>query len=264
MIHQFDTDIAAKYGINAAIILNNIVFWIAKNEANEENFYDGRYWTYNSVHAFNILFPYLTAKQILLAIKTLCDEEVIIKGNYNKDKYDRTTWYALSEKGKSILRTGQMDLTCRANGFDVQGKPIPDINQIINTDNTPPISPVGDEAVKTSETSETNETSENKPLLFADIPKDKSEPFTDGFDEFWKVYTKRRRIEKQSALATWKRLCPDDELQAVIIRDLEKRERSEKWVEGNYKFVPYPERYLKKRKWEDEEPQTGDELKFLN
>lgn len=47
MIHNFDINIAEKYGINAAIILQNMYYWIEKNRANEKHFHDGYYWTYN-------------------------------------------------------------------------------------------------------------------------------------------------------------------------------------------------------------------------
>ena len=37
MQHSFDVELAQKYGLLEAIILNNLNFWIAKNEANETN-----------------------------------------------------------------------------------------------------------------------------------------------------------------------------------------------------------------------------------
>ena len=43
--HSFDPDIAARVGLNAAVIFQNITFWIEKNQANRRNFRDGRYWT---------------------------------------------------------------------------------------------------------------------------------------------------------------------------------------------------------------------------
>lgn len=63
MIHNFDINIAEKYGINAAIILQNMYYWIEKNRANEKHFHDGYYWTYNSLKAFEELFPYMSTKQ---------------------------------------------------------------------------------------------------------------------------------------------------------------------------------------------------------
>ena len=134
MQHHFDIDIAAEYGINAAIILENLHFWIVKNEANEANFHDGKCWTYNSVKAFETLFPYMSSSTISRALKKLEDEGLIITGNYNKSAYDRTKWYALTEKGKalfkstnSISQNDKMDSSKSENGIDDLTEPIPDI-----------------------------------------------------------------------------------------------------------------------------------------
>ena len=70
-IHYFDIHIAELYGVNCAVILQNIWHWIKKNEANGTNYYDGNYWTYNSTKAFKELFPYLSQKQIETALKKL-------------------------------------------------------------------------------------------------------------------------------------------------------------------------------------------------
>lgn len=134
MIHSFDTDVAKKYGIPAAILLQHFAFWIAKNEANDQNYYDGNYWTYNSVKAFETLFPYLSTMQIRSALKKLVDEGLVITGNYNQMKYDRTLWYALTEKGKSICYNDKIHLLNLTNGSDENNKPIPDIKPYIDTD----------------------------------------------------------------------------------------------------------------------------------
>lgn len=126
--HYFDVQIAKLYGVHCAVILQNIWHWLRKNEANGKNFYDGTYWTYNSTKAFADLFPYLTQKQVRTAIEKLVDDGILQTGNYNEMKYDRTTWYAVTDKGRSILLSGQMDLPSKANGNDSKGKPIPDIN----------------------------------------------------------------------------------------------------------------------------------------
>ena len=126
--HYFDVTIAKKYGVHCAVILQNIWHWIKKNQANGVNCYDGNYWTYNSTKAFSDLFPYLSQRQIETALKKLRDEGIIITGNYNAVKYDRTLWYAITEKGKSILLFGEMDITSDVNGFTQDVEPIPDIN----------------------------------------------------------------------------------------------------------------------------------------
>lgn len=134
MIHVFDTDVAEKYGVNAAIILQNVSYWIKQNEANKTNFYDGHYWTFNSNRAYRELFPYLSTKQIRTAFDKLIEDGVLITGNYNQFAYDRTTWYALTEKGKTICRMWQNHLPSAANGISQKGEPIPNINPNINAD----------------------------------------------------------------------------------------------------------------------------------
>ena len=127
-VHFFDIRIAKLYGINCAVILQNIWHWVQKNEANGTNFYDGNYWTYNSTKAFAKQFPYLSQRQIETALKKLRDDGIITTGNYNAVQYDRTLWYAVTEKGKSILHGCEMEITPKGNGFTPEGKPIPDIN----------------------------------------------------------------------------------------------------------------------------------------
>lgn len=135
MKHIFDVEIAMKIGINAAIILENIGYWVAKNEANGENFFEGNYWTYNSRQAYQKLFPYLTKKQIDTAFDKLLEEEYIIKGNFNSSAYNRTLWYTLTDKGKCILHFGTMENPEKENRKPTEGKCIyTNINTVINPD----------------------------------------------------------------------------------------------------------------------------------
>lgn len=138
MNHYFDVDIATEYGVNAAIILQNLAHWLKRNEANEVNFYDGNYWTYNSRKAFAQLFPYLSERQISTALTKLIDEGLVITGNYNKSAYDRTLWYALTEKGKSIMHFCKMENNKMENGNTDFVEPIPNNKpNNINTNNKP-------------------------------------------------------------------------------------------------------------------------------
>lgn len=124
-MHSFDPEIAKKVGVNAAVIYQNIVWWTEKNAANGKHFHDGRYWTYNSIAAFDELFPYFTRAQIRSAILKLEDSGLIVTGNYNQSAYDRTKWYSPNEK---------FHLSKLTNGFDPEGKPIPDIKPDIKPD----------------------------------------------------------------------------------------------------------------------------------
>ncbi|MDQ0204090.1 DnaD domain protein [Pectinatus haikarae] len=142
MDYSFNKEIACHLGIEKAIMLHNLHFWIIKNVANDANYFDGNYWTYNSLKAFSDLFSFWTEKQIRRILFQLEDEGYILTGNYNKSSYDRTKWYALTAKafslyGESICPNGQMELTKQENGIDQMGRPIPDNKPDINTDDKP-------------------------------------------------------------------------------------------------------------------------------
>lgn len=126
MNHSFDTDIAIAHGVNEAIFIENVRFWIAKNKANGKHFHDGRYWTYNSIKAYAQLFPYWSVSQVRRIIESLQSKGILLVGNYNENTYDRTQWYALNE---------QIHLSNSANGSAENDKSL--IGTDINTDIKP-------------------------------------------------------------------------------------------------------------------------------
>lgn len=138
MIHSFDSAIAEKYGILEAILLNHIYYWIEKNRANEHNFHDGTYWTYNSTKAFSSLFSYASERQIKAALMKLRENGILITGNYNENPYDRTLWYALSEKGLCIVQNRTMGSTEPYNQADETGQSLNNTNNINNTTDIKP------------------------------------------------------------------------------------------------------------------------------
>jgi hypothetical protein len=139
MQHSFNVELAKEYGVLEAILINHLCFWIEKNKANDINYFDGNYWTYNSTKAFNKLLPYASERKIKYALKHLKDEEIIQTGNYNEMAYDRTLWYAFTKKGQSIVQKCTMERTKKDNGTCENVQPIPDIKPYIkpyiNTDN---------------------------------------------------------------------------------------------------------------------------------
>lgn len=141
MNHSFNIEYAEKYGIEEAIIIEHLIFWIKKNKANEKHNHENRTWTYNSAKAFTSLFPYMSESKIRRVLDSLIEKGIIIKGNYNKLNYDRTIWYAFQDEeafvkmNKCISRKCEMDMPKMGNGFPENERTIPDINTDINTDN---------------------------------------------------------------------------------------------------------------------------------
>lgn len=191
MIHNFDTKIAEQYGINAAIILQNIYYWIEKNRANDKHFHDGYFWTYNSLKAFEELFPYMSSRQIRSALDKLEEDGIIICGNYNNSTYDRTKWYAITEvgyalfeNGKCICQNDQIESAEMSNRLVTEGKPIPNNKPDNKTNNN----------ICASETHDDESGEEN--------PVSRDEQLQKDFEVIYAIYPKKRG--KTVAFANYK------------------------------------------------------------
>ncbi len=118
--YYFDTEHAKLYGVNEAIIINNFIYWIKKNKAEDRNFHDGRTWSYMPITGFEEWYEYLSKKQIRTILSRLIDTGILITGNYNSNPHDRTLWYAFVDE--CIFLKGQMEMPKRANGDAQKGK----------------------------------------------------------------------------------------------------------------------------------------------
>ena len=132
MRHYFDTRVAADVGLPAAVVFENLSFWIAQNKAAGRNIRDGVAWTYGSVREIADGYSYLSEKQVRGALEKLQAAGLIRTATYNKLKYDRTTWRTLTAEGERIAREGATesaaglsDLPARSDGFASVGGPIP-------------------------------------------------------------------------------------------------------------------------------------------
>lgn len=119
----FNPGVAQEYGVNEAIFIYNLDYWICHNKANRTNFRNGRYWTYNSMKAYAELFPFWTVRQIRHIIETLRDKGVILTDKFNEESRDQTLWYTLNY---DLLQNWQMHLPNLANGNAKNGKCIID------------------------------------------------------------------------------------------------------------------------------------------
>ncbi|MCG0854568.1 phage replication initiation protein [Lactiplantibacillus plantarum] len=101
-----------------ALILQQIHYWL--NRSN--NVRDGFRWIYNSAAKWHEQFPWLSEKTIQRYLKDLEKRGLLITGNYNKAKFDRTKWYridydALDNLGPALGLTVPTIGTERPNGM---------------------------------------------------------------------------------------------------------------------------------------------------
>jgi len=148
--HTFDVNVAQKYGIAEAILIHHFQHWISINVRLKRNFYEGRYWSYQTLDEIAANFTYLNKSQVFDLLERLClgksrfskkeeldFEPVLIKGNFNKSKYDRTIWYAFCDFPKWILGNPNIEIGDPQNQDCENPTPIPDTKTIcLNKEDT--------------------------------------------------------------------------------------------------------------------------------
>lgn len=88
-------DLATAIGLNEAIIINQIHYWIQKNK-DERHFKDGKYWMYETYEGWHEQIPFLSIPTIKRAMKSLKQEGLVETQNFNKKNWDRTVWYSVN------------------------------------------------------------------------------------------------------------------------------------------------------------------------
>lgn len=174
------------------IFIANLASWLRYNAAKENpadrNYYEGRYWSYNTLKNLVQYFDFWSTKNIRTIIKHCVDQGLIQVGNFNKHKYDKTCWYTLTDKALEyypILRdkiqpkvsTGHGDnpLPETANGLAINGAPIPEQpticsnNTITTSDLNKPAT--GRETSNPPKTPKTSEVIEAYHEVLPDSPK---------------------------------------------------------------------------------------------
>lgn len=99
----FDVELAEKFGLNNAIFLQDIAYWIEFNRKNDTAFKDGRYWTYSTMNELAERHPYWNKNQVRHIVDTCKKNGWIIVEHYDKSSYNRRNWYSLSDEIMSII-----------------------------------------------------------------------------------------------------------------------------------------------------------------
>lgn len=88
------------FNLDTAVFLDTIAYWLKKNAANKlsHNFQDGRYWTYITEKGLGTMFPGWSRETIRRVIRNCVSNGLLLKGNFNRKGYDRTSWYSLTDK----------------------------------------------------------------------------------------------------------------------------------------------------------------------
>lgn len=159
--HGFDIHLASKYGIEEAILIHHFQHWIQINKKLNRNFHEGRTWTYQTLDEIAAHFPYLNKSKVFDTLEKLCNgkprksknpdkhfDPVLIKGNFNTNRYDRTIWYAFFDEPKWILGNPKIENGEPQNHDWENPTPIPDTKPYTKTKEEEPPNPLKGEVTK--------------------------------------------------------------------------------------------------------------------
>ncbi|MGG1442127.1 DnaD domain protein [Brevibacillus laterosporus] len=83
--------LATKIGLNEALFVQQLHYWLQKSS----HHYDGRTWVYNTYDDWQEQFPFWGRSTIIRVVNKLSKQGIILIGNYNKHKMDKTNWYSI-------------------------------------------------------------------------------------------------------------------------------------------------------------------------
>lgn len=118
---------AKVLGLNEAIVIQQIHYWIDINEKAKINFYESKTWTFNTYEKWQKEnFDFWSVRTLKRIFDNLIKKGILIKGNFNKMKYDRTMWVTIDyDKLDEILDDYETNLKNIKNEKSLENVEIP-------------------------------------------------------------------------------------------------------------------------------------------
>lgn len=224
MNHSFNTILAERYGIEGAILVEHLYWWIHKNDCEEveEMVHEGRVWCRSTAKGFAKYIPYMNPQKIRRILISLENVGKISIGNFNVKATNQTLWYAFTDEFIGELKSLGYDFSKMKNGIFKNEK---SYNSIINN----PIKE--DNIIEDKENKLSNDNSKSA--------------YSDDFLEFWEAYGYCK--DKGTTYKRWKNLSKKDKEAALkalpeYFADCQRCDRKKR----------YPAVYISKRTWEDD------------
>lgn len=88
--------VACAIGLNHAIVVQQLEYWIERYRFDQEHQHDGHTWVFNSYEEWQESnFPFWSVDTVRRLFQDLEKRGVVVSGRYNRKNYDRTKWYRL-------------------------------------------------------------------------------------------------------------------------------------------------------------------------
>lgn len=105
--------LAARVGLGQAIVLQQVHYWLGIPQVGR--MHDGHKWVYNTYEDWREQFPFWATRTIRRIVADLEEKGLLITGEFNIARGDRTKWYRIDYEALDHL-----DKMSRPSGQDVQ------------------------------------------------------------------------------------------------------------------------------------------------
>ncbi|WP_462410365.1 conserved phage C-terminal domain-containing protein [Neobacillus sp. Marseille-QA0830] len=100
--------LAAKIGLNEAIVLQQIHYWVQTSS----HVIEGKRWIYNTYKEWQKQMPFWSESTIKRIILSLEERGFLLSANWNKIKLDKTKWYTIDyQRVESLAKVPASDTT---------------------------------------------------------------------------------------------------------------------------------------------------------
>ena len=175
--------LAVKIGLNEAIVIQQIQFWITTNQGingrDEINFREGRWWSYNSYEAWKKEFPFWSLSTIKRTFYSLERRGLLLSRQFNAVDWDHQKWYAIDYDAVNAAVNGseiEDDRSC-------QNEPIDDVNMNQSNGSDSPDRTVQDDPILINRESTENPSESSEGGASPPLPPLKKAPRTKKEDD---------------------------------------------------------------------------------
>ena len=229
----FHTTLAYALGLNEAIVLQKINLWLNCKPHNIDN----RGWVYNSYKNWQQQLPFFSESTIKRTFNNLCEQGILLKGNFNKNKMDNTNWYSIDyEKLDEIVDIKRKELESNWNDDLVNLNQLDGQTEQTNTNEY--YNDIKIDNLFNNKLSKKNDLSSNR-----------TDVYLEQFEKFYQEYP--RKAQKQNVKKWFLKHKPNDSLFEDIMKALKLFKQDKDWLKDNGQFIPYPATWLNQQRWEE-------------
>lgn len=124
----FSPELARRVGLNEAIALQQISYWVTETESGIE--FEGKRWIYNTYPNWVKQFPFWSEETVKRTMISLRKQGLILVQQLNKAQHDRTNYYTINDDCSDLYDEVKSAPSIRSNPHVLHPEITSEITQI--------------------------------------------------------------------------------------------------------------------------------------